>query len=158
MPNSEPQTHKEWTAHEFQHREKGPGWYLTLVILAILVIGYEVIQRDYFAAVTLLVIAVVAGYAASLYPDQVIVRITDEGIHVGDSYVPFHNTRRFWIVSHDTAHELHLETTAYFNRLVIVQLADQDYREIRTILRQYLPETQPNYEKLSHRIGRKLRF
>ena len=148
----------EWTAHEFQHREKGPGWYLTLAVLAVLIVAYELIQRDYFAALTLFIAAVVIGYAASLYPDEITVSISDDGIHIGDSFVPYHNIRKFWIVSHDKANEIHLETTAYFNSHLIVQLAEEDPKEIREILRNYIPESRPNYEKVSHRISRRLRL
>jgi hypothetical protein len=156
--NTMQNTIAEWTAHEFQHREKGPGWYLTLAIITILIVGYLIIQHDYFAALTLFVAAVVIGYGASLYPDEVLIQITDEGIHIGESFIPYHNIRRFWLVDHPEAREIHLETTAYFNRHAIIQLADQEPRDIRRILRQHITETQPNYEKVSHRIGRKLRF
>ena len=148
----------EWKAHEFEHREKGSGWYLTFIILAVLLVIYEILIRDYFAAGTFIIIAFIVYFFARLNPREITVMITNKGIHIGNLHLPYATIKKFWIVSQGTTQALHLETTAYLNSSVVIQIADQDPEEIHTVLLQYVPEDHPNRETVGQRLARRLRF
>lgn len=148
----------EWQAKEFEHYEKGSGWYITLAIIIFLLLAYEILLRDWFAALTILIMGIVVWWFSKQKPEDVDVTITDKGIGLNGLYIPFHNIKRFWIVDHDQARALHFETNAYLNRFIIVQLNDQDPETIAEILRNFIPEGISNHESVSHRIARKLKF
>lgn len=147
-----------WDAMEFEEHEKGPGWYLTFVILAILVVIYELFIRDYFGAITLAIIACITYFFARLKPQNVRVQITPKGILLNSFYVPYANVTKFWFVQHPDNNMLHLETSAYVNKYVVVHLHEQPIDRIRALLGKYVTESSEDQEPLSHRVARFFRF
>ena len=147
-----------WQTKEFEHYEKGAGWYLTLTLIGLMIIAYEIWLRDYFAAVTILILLVIVHFFARQIPREITAEITDKGVRLNKAFFPYHNLKRFWIVDHDRASQVQLETTAYLNKTVIILLSGQNPDQIAKILRQYLPETRPNEETVSQRIARRLKF
>jgi len=148
----------QWTAYEFEHREKNSAWYATFIVVVLLFIGYELIQKDYFAALTFFIIGLVAFAFARMTPREITVLISDKGINVGNFHVPFVNVKKFWIVDHLHAKALHLETTAYLNRFMVIQLGDTDSDQVRSVLIKHIPEDRPNRESVAQRIARRLHF
>ncbi len=150
----------EWNAKEFEQYEKGTGWYLTLALLTVLVVGYFLFLKDYFAALTMLVMYAVIFYFSKHQPKDVVIRITTKGIRIDKLFYAYSSVHNFWIVNHDQAKTLHFETTAYLNRSIIVQLADQDPELIRDVLAEYIPENgaNANRESFAVRVARKLKF
>lgn len=148
----------EWQAKEFEHYEKGTGWYLTLTIAIVMLMIYLIALRDYFGALTILLIGAAIWFFSVQYPKTVTVKITNKGLDLDDLHVPYHNIKSFWIVNHAQAKAVHFETTAYLNRYIIVQLHEQEPDQIAVILKQYLPESTPNEETTAHKIARLLRF
>ncbi len=147
-----------WQTKEFEHYDKGAGWYLTLSIIGAMLVLYQIWQRDYFAAVTILFLVIIVYYFAGQKPHEITAEITDKGVHLNKAFFPYHNLKRFWIVDHDRASQLQLETTAYLNKQVIILLNGQDPDNIALALRKHLPETKPNVESVSQRLARRLRF
>lgn len=147
-----------WTTKEFEHYDKGAGWYLTLSILGLLIVAYEIYLHDYFAALTLFIAMIVVYFFSRILPRDVEVTITDKGINVDKGSYPYTSIKRFWIVESAGSRKLYIETTAYLNRFVILLLADQDPDAITEILKQFLPESQSNRETLAQRASRFLRF
>ena len=147
-----------WKTHEFEHREKGSGWYLTFVIIALMLIAYALHNRDYFAALTFFIISAVALMFAGIHPREVQITITDKGVNIENLHIPYVNIKKFWIVNHSKAKLLYLETTAYLNRFVIIQLADQDIEHIKETLGKFLQEEHNSRETMAQRLARTLRF
>ncbi len=147
-----------WTTKEFEHYEKGAGWYLTLTILGFLIVAYEIYLHDYFAALTLFLLIGAVYFFSRMLPRDVEVTITDKSVHVDTTSYPYTGIKTFWIVDHSGIRKLYFETTAYLNRYVVLLLNDQDPEQIAEILKQFLPESESNRETLAQRISRKLRF
>ncbi len=147
-----------WTTKEFDHHEKGTGWYMTLGIIALLMIGYEIFMHDWMAALTIAVAMLAIYFFSKQEPKEIEVLITGKGISVGDVYFPFHNIKRFWVVYHEKAQQLHFETTAYLNRFVVIPLNGMDPSEVSEILKKHLPESTPNRETVAQKLARRLRF
>ena len=147
-----------WQAQEFVHHEKNFGWYLTFFVVVLMLIIYEIILKDYFAALSFFIMGILLFLITRYRPIEVTIRITNKSISIDDFRVPFSNIKHFWIVDHEHAKALHLETTAYLNHLMIIQLGDQDPEEVRQALLPYLPESAENVEHFTHKIARKLKF
>ena len=147
-----------WDAVEFEEHEKGPGWYLTFVIIALLFVIYELFIKDYFGAITLAIIAGVAYFFSRLKPKNVVVKITDKGVLLNDFFVPYSNITHFWFVNHAHSPILHIETSAIINQYVVVHLYEQTPEQVRAVLSPYVPEAEIDQEPLTHRIARFFRF
>lgn len=147
-----------WNAIEFEEHEKGPGWYLTFAIIAALFVLYELFIKDWFGAITLAIVAVVAYMFSRLKPQDVLVQLTDRGLLLNNFFVPYSNVQHFWFVEQHASPMLHIETNAFINQYVVVHLHDQSVEQVRQVLQPYIAEIGFDQEPLSHRIGRFFRF
>ncbi len=148
----------QWDTFEYEHREKDAAWYFTFWFIAIALIVYEVILRDIFAAVTFLLIAGIVWFITKQRPRPMHVSISDQGMLLGTLMVPYGNIKRFWIVDHDAASALHVETTGYLNHYRVINFNGQNPDVVRDVLKRYVREGSMNHEALSAKIGRFLRF
>ena len=147
-----------WHSREFVYYEKSTGWYITFTAIILMLIAYNIFLKDYFAALTFFLIGLATWYFAQIKPSIVEVSISDKGIYFDETHIPYASIKRFWIVHHQKAKALHLETTAYLNRFMVIQLEDQDPEVIRDILIEFIPQTPDNEETLTRRLARKFKF
>lgn len=156
MPK-EIQNYITWQTPEFKHYHKNLGWHITFWGIVTLIIGYQIVTKDYFGALSVFLIAGFAAYLLKQRPGIVEVRITDQGMHIDELQIPYKNMRHFWIVDTETHRTLNIETSAYLNRFIILELEDQDPEIIRQILAKSVPEhdsTEPTLvQKLMHRLN-----
>ncbi len=129
-----------WQAPEFKHYHKNLGWHITFIALVILIIGYQMISKDYFGAISIFFIAVFAGYLLKQKPAEVSISLSNQGLHIGELHIPYRNMQHFWVVDTANHRTLNIETTAYLNKLIILELEDQDPEAVREILKQGVPE------------------
>ncbi len=146
----------EWEAPEFRHYPKNPAWYITLILVVALLVGYEIIMKDYFGAISMAVVACFVVFFGRQTPKQIPIKITDQGFHINNDLIPYQRIKYFWVVDDGVHKTLNFETTAYLNHQLTIELEDMDADEIRDFLADVLPEhdepvpTVP--QKISHRI------
>ena len=148
----------EWRAPEFRHYQKNAAWFITFGIIVAMIIAYQVFQSDWFGAVTIFIMAVLFGIFAMHKPKEVTVTLSTEGVHIDDSYIPYTRIKNFTIVDSENHKTLNLETTAYINHLLTIELAEQDPEEVREILGELLPENEIEGETMIQKISHKFRF
>lgn len=154
----QPLTVFEWEAPEFRHYPKNPAWYITLVVIVALLVTYEVLVKDYFGAVSLVIVAVFVIYFGRQEPKIIPLQISDQGIHINNDIIPYQRIKLFWVVDDGVHKTLNLETTAYLNHLLSIELEDMDADEIRDFLIDVLPEHDEVTPTVAQRIGHKIRF
>ena len=153
-----PETIIEWQAPEFRHYPKNIAWYITFAIIVALLVIYQIFQRDWFGAISVGLISVLFGVFALHRPGIVTVRITTVGLHIDDTQIPFNNIKQFWIVDNDNHKTLNIETTAYLNHQLAIELEDQEADEVHEILSELLPEKEEQAETMAQRISHRLKF
>lgn len=142
-----------WQAPEFKHYEKNPGWYVTAISIAVLIIGFFIIvQRDYFAAITLGVLTIFIIFFSRQKPQIVEIQLTSKGVHHGNLHVPYKQIKHFWVVNQEPLKTVNFETSAYMNRLMIVELENQDPDAVREFLLEYLPEHEDTQPTITQRV------
>lgn len=147
-----------WQAPEFRYYHKNQGWYVTVVAVTILIVGFFIVQDDWFAAISLAIIAGIMVFLARQTPEQTEIHLTHKHIQVGDLIFPYKQIKYFWVVHNQTHKILNFETTAYLNNLISLELEDQDPDEIRSFLLPYLPEHNQSQETFTQRIIHKLKI
>lgn len=134
------QTIFSWEAPEFKHYHKTTGWYVAFGIVVITVLTYTLVHADFFGAFTIVCIALLALLFTRKRPNIIPISISTEGFHIHDVHIPYHHVKKFWIVDTEHHRTLNLETGAYLNHFVIIELGDQDPAPIQEFLVQVLNE------------------
>ncbi len=147
-----------WEAPEFKHYHKNAAWYITLGAAAILIIGYMLIQRDLFGAITILILGIFIVFFSLQRPERITVGFSKKGVHIGELHLPYKTIKYFWVVHNERHKTLNMETTAYLNRLIIVELEDQDPEFIRAFLLQAVPEHENTQETFAQKVMHHLKF
>ncbi len=148
----------EWEAPEFRHYPKNPAWYITMFLVIGLLVAYQIILRDWFGAACLIILAVLIYFFSRQTPNHVTMQISDRGIHINGDLIPYSRIRQFWIVDDHEHKILNLETTAYLNHLLSIELEDQDADEIRDFLIDILPEHEKPEPTAAQKIAHRVRF
>ena len=148
----------DWEAPEFRHYPKNAAWYITFGVIAALVIAFELFMKDWFGAVTMVIISIFFALFALHKPKTVNVVISTHGLHVDDSHIPYSRIKQFWIVDNDNHKTLNIETTAYLNHLLAIELHEQDADEVQEILSELLPENPEKHELIHQRIAHRIKF
>lgn len=150
--------HLSWEAMEFRHYPKNFAWYITMGIVVLLVIAFELLQKDYFGAISLGVIAIFILIFAMHRPNKITIDLTSEGIHIERSFIPYNQMKYFWIVDNENHRTLNIETTAYINRTILVELEAQDPEEVREVMLSEVPEHSSTEETFVQRLIHRLKF
>ncbi len=154
----ESETIIEWQAPEFKHYPKNAAWFITFIIIGGLLVFYQVFQKDWFGAISIGLIAILFGVFALHRPKIVTVRISTLGLHIDDTHIPFNNIRQFWIVNTEHHKTLNVETTAYLNHQLVIELEDQDANEVQEIMEELLPEKEEKHPTVAQKIAHKIKF
>ncbi len=147
-----------WQAPEFKHYEKTSGWYVTLTAIGILIIGFFIIQKDIFAAVTMLLLTACIVFFSRQKPEILDIELTSKGINYGSLHFPYKQLKSFWIVNTENHKTLNIITTTYLNNVLIFELEGQDPEEVRAFLIQNLPEHEYTKETSAQKLMHKLKF
>lgn len=148
----------EWRAPEFRHYPKNAAWFITFTIIVVLLVTYEATQHDWFGAISVVIIAGLFAAFALHRPKEVMIRLTTVGVHIDDTNIPYNNIRQFWIVNTDNHKTLNIETTAYLNHQLAIELHEQDPDEVQEILEELLPEKEDAQETVAQKIAHKFKF
>ena len=154
----QPETIIEWQAPEFRHYPKNAAWFITLGIVVTLIVAYEFIEHDWFGAISVIIISVLFVAFAMHKPKTITASISTHGIHLDDIYIPYSRIKQFWVVDNDNHKTLNIETTAYLNHLLTIELDDQDADEVQEILAELLPENTDMEETVAQRISHRFKF
>ncbi len=143
-----------WHAPEYRHYEKNAGWYVTLISIVILIIGFFLVQKDAFAAITTGLLGVLVVVFSRQKPEIVPVELDHKALKMGKIEIPYKQIKHFWVVHNEKHKTVNLETTTLVNNMVILELEDQDPEQIRQFLSRYLPEhpeTEPTpIQRITH--------
>lgn len=147
-----------WQAREYPYYKKNFAWYFTFLAVLVLIIGFQVLQEDYFGAICLAILGVLALFYASIPPKRVEIHLSPKGAHIDNLFIPYTKMRHYWIVDNETHKTLNIETKAYFQKVLVLELADQDPEEIRNTLRDILPELEEAEPTLSQKFMRFFKY
>jgi hypothetical protein len=151
-------TSLSWEALEFRHYPKNFSWYITMAVLVLLIIAFELLQKDFFGAISLGVIAIFIIVFAMHKPKMITIELTSEGIHIERSFIPYSQMKYFWIVDNENHKTLNIETTAYINRTILVELEGQDSNAVRQAMLRQVPEHSSTEETFIQRLIHRLKF
>lgn len=130
-----------WESPEYERHDRGPRWYIAMVVISLLFIGYAVWTANYLFAFIMVILATVLVLVGNEKPRRILVQIGRNGIVLNGEFFSFDEIRHFAIVYQPPmAKVLYLYPNGSLFRRVRIQLGDQNPVEIRKFLRQFLEE------------------
>ncbi len=87
----------EWSALEYEERERSRDWFWALGIIVITGAITSIIYSNYFFAVLLILSGILLGFFATKKPDLVHCELNDTGIEIRTRVYPFREIKSFWI-------------------------------------------------------------
>jgi len=147
-----------WHAPEYRHYEKNAGWYVTLISIVVLIIGFFVIQKDIFAAITTGLLGVLVVGFSRQKPEVIPMELDHKSVKMGKIELPYKQIRHFWVVHNEKHKTVNLETTTLVNNMVVLELEDQDPETVRQFLAQHLPEHEETDATFVQKITHWLKF
>ena len=130
-----------WEAPAYERYERGPRWYLVMIIIALLFVGYAVWTANYLFAFIVLISAILLVLVGNEKPKRILVQIGQNGIVVNGEFMSFDDIRHFAIVYQPPRVKvLYVYPRGTAFRRHRIYLGEQNPIEIRQFLRQYLEE------------------
>ena len=131
----------EWTAKEYEKKEKSKRFYLVSTLLLAIVIFYALLTNNPIVAVTFILIGVVGFLIIEKDPKPINFAITEDGVLVGNELYAYENIHSFWIFYEvDGPQQLSLHTQSDLTPYIRIPLGDNDPNRIRLTLLDFLPE------------------
>lgn len=158
LKNSLPEDTAEvsWTASEFIAHEKSAGWYINLIIAAVLLAGVVyILTRDLVSPFAVLIGAVFFGIFAARPPRQLTYTLNHRGIQAGPKQYAFDNFKSFSVTQEAPFPAINLMPLKRFAPLLTIYYDPAQEQQILSVLAQYLPfeeAKKDRIESLMHRI------
>jgi hypothetical protein len=148
-----------WQALEYPEYKKHPLWFIALALVVGALVLYGIYSKSWTTVATFALLGAMAVVYAAQKPKTLTIRLTGQGVQVNNLTYPYSVIRKFWIIYHPPAVKtLYLETTAYLNHILSLELGNQDPRAVKAFLKQYLQEDLDATESATDLIARKLKF
>lgn len=130
----------EWSAYEYDKRERGPYWFflpggiaLALVILGIMINNYFLVAFVALAFTLLMVYM-------KREPRFINFALTKKGVVVDNRIYEYPSVKSFWIFEKPDLNELSFETEGALSPFIRIPLADTDVDEVRKYLGNFIKE------------------
>ena len=126
-----------WTALEYEHKEKKPDWFWALGIVAVASSVASIIYKNYFFAILIILAMVMLAFLNLRKPQEVEIELNEKGIRVEDFFYPYKNLKSFY-VHHG---KLLVHSNRAFMPIITLPISDNvSEKEIGEFLKKYLKE------------------
>ncbi|KPJ84781.1 hypothetical protein AMJ57_05455 [Parcubacteria bacterium SG8_24] len=149
-----------WEIDEFPRYERGPFWYMFMLLFGGGLLIYAIVTANFLFALIVLMLALVIYLSSVREPSRIEFAITDLGVKIGRTFLPYKDIRRFWFIYEPPeVKNLHLDFKSPFRPRIAIDLEDQNPNEIRGILAHFVFEDfEEDEEHFSDYIGRILKI
>ena len=160
-PNSQAVEPKEitWQALEYPEYKKHPLWFMGLAVIIALIVVYGIYTNSWTTIIAFSLFGAMAFIYAGRKPRTITVKLDARGVHMNQLQYNYAIIRKFWIIySPPEVKVLYIETNAYLDHQVRIELGNQDPRVVKSFLKQYLEEDLDGEENILDVMARKIKF
>ena len=133
------QTILEWSAPGRPFRKRGKQYYLTSLLIALLIEVILFLFSQYLLMLVVLSLLFVAFALASVAPSNFKYRMSSEGITVEDHFFLWQELYDFYFKRREGVDVIHIRTRAFFPGELTITLGDTDREHVKSALLPYLP-------------------
>ncbi len=129
----------EWASPAHVFIPRGKKWLMYVVLLTILIILILVFVREFFIIAPVLAIAFLAYVLASVPPDNLNHKITNQGIITGTHNYLWEELYDFWFTEKHGSTVLNIDTLVNFPARLIMIIDPKEKEKVKSALLRYLP-------------------
>lgn len=139
MEAGEVKTLLSWDAPARPFRKRDRSYYTTIAVLVILLILIALLAREFLLIGVLLALTFVAYVLAFIPPNDVIYKISTQGITIGDHFYFWHFLDSFWFKEKEGQKVLFIQTRLRFPGQLMLVLGSQSEDQVKKIVARFLP-------------------
>lgn len=146
----------EWEFSDRPRYQRGRLWYSVMLVLGAGLLLYALVSANFLFALIVVMFALVIYVSTIFEPTSLRFSLTEDGIEISDSFIPYREVEKFWFFYEPPAvKNLYLEFKNAFRPRVRVDLGDQNPNRVRETLAKFVREDLEQIdEPLSDIIGR----
>lgn len=131
-----------WSAEEERNQQqRGLLWYLSITVLAIALIIFAIIQKNYLFLIFIILAVTVYYLMGRQNPKKHIFRINNQGVTINEKTFPYEDVKGFGFFEKLDKEYLIFETSSFAQKYVLAPIK-KDREKILEFLRKHLPEKQ----------------
>ena len=144
---NEEKTLIKWTAAERAFKKRDKDFWITAISILVLFSVVLIFIEEFFLIVALVSVLFLYYVLSTVPPQEVDYKITNRGIHFGDSKYSWDILLRFWFRQSLNVELLEFETNLRVPRQISLVIKESDKEEIKKIVLKKLPlvESSPNF-------------
>lgn len=143
-----------WNAPEHFHTEKNPDWYWVVGIITLAITTVAFIFGNIITGIFVIAASVALVLHASHVPENIYHEISDRGILIKDTLLPFVDLESFWIPHDEFPAKIIIKSRKLTMPFIIVYIDGIDPEQIREVLLRYIAETEHRQHFLTHVLER----
>lgn len=146
-----------WQAYDRFYFSKSTLWFTIAIIIAIILMVFAVFSKDILTIIVFALAIVVFFIHAVKEPEEIAIALDGAGIHNNKKFRPYKDFESFWIFYDPPFNYILLKSRKHSLSNSKILLDDQNPVEIRTFLKEHLPEKEEK-EGVMETIERILRI
>ena len=143
----EPNKKLEWTALEYEEKERGNDWFWALGVIIVASSITSFIYGNFFFGLFLIVGGILLTIFAIKKPDLVFYEINEKGLKIRNRLFPYDNIKSFWVKKEGEKPTLFIKSERLFMPIISMPLEQSHTEEIRNIM---LSKNVPEEEMKEH--------
>jgi hypothetical protein len=135
----------EWQAPEFEYRHKNISWYWLSIIIAVLVIGFAVWQKNFLFAFFILIAEVLIITWGDREPRMAKFKIANRGLTINDQkFYPLSDIESFSSLEDESSEivTVILKFKSRIKPVLNISVPKDRFEEVRNVIAQTIPETE----------------
>ena len=154
----EPNRKLEWTALEYEEKERGNDWFwaLGVIILASAITSF--IYTNYFFGLFLIIGGILLGTFAVKKPDLVFYELNEKGLKIRNRLFPYTNIKSFWIKKDLEKSTLFIKSERLFMPIISMPINQNSAEEIKNFMLSENVSEEEMKEHVSEKIMDSLGF
>ena len=129
----------EWTAPGRPFKKRTKQYYLTAILITLLVEIILFLFSQYLLMMVVLSLVFVAFVLATIPPKNFHYRISSEGIMIEDSFFLWNELHEFYFKKKENVETAHILTLGYISGELILTLGEEDKEKVKNALLPFLP-------------------
>ncbi|MEK7060141.1 MAG: hypothetical protein AAB970_00770 [Patescibacteria group bacterium] len=143
----EPNRKLEWTALEYEEKERGNDWFWALGVIVLASAITSFIYANYFFGLFLIIGGILLGVFAVKKPDLVFYELNEKGLKIRNRLFPYTNIKSFWIKKDLEKSTLFIKSERLFMPIISMPINQNSAEEIKNFM---LSENVPEEEMKEH--------
>lgn len=124
----------EWTALEYEEKERGNDWFWALGVIVIAGSIASFIYSNYFFGLLLIVGGALLVIFAVKKPDLVFYELNEKGLKIRSRLFPYENIKAFWVHKEGEKPVLFIKSERAFMPIISMPIKQNLAEEIRNFM------------------------